>query len=469
MARRNRGRATLVVTMIDSHPVARAPSETALFRYSVLAQVAALMLAGRPRGRAVRAVAARDHVQPSGRLVRVKLRTLQRWQAAYDAAGGDLAALEPKSRQRTTTSVALPESLVVFMNDEKIRDPRASVPELIRRARVRQVIAEDLRVDRTTAWRTCVRMGLPTRYRPSRQELDSRRWRYPHRMQCLLADGKHFRAGADRLRRVALFFLDDATRYALGVLVGTSESTDLFLAGLYRVVRDHGLMDLVYLDHGPGFISSDTEIVITHGLRSWLLHGKKKYPQGRGGIERFNRTAKDQVLRGLAGALDVDPDCAALTLRLQHFCDRYNDQPHEGLDGDTPRQRWEAGRPLRFPDDEADLYRRFVVREFRTVSSDHVIQHGGADWEAPRGMAGDKVEVIRHVLDGRLFVVHHGQVVQLHPVDLAANAQQRRGYPADHRPLDGEGIPITAAASAFARDMAPIVGPDGGFVDKEDR
>ena len=453
--------------MNDTHPIAQAPSQTALFRYSVLAQVAALVLAGRPRGRAIRAVAAQDHVHPDGRLGRVTVRTLQRWLAAYDAAGGDLAALEPKSRKRTTTSIVLPDALIVYMGEEKIRDPRASVPELIRRARVRQVITEDLRVDRTTAWRACVRMGLPTRYRPTRQELDSRRWRYPHRMQCLLCDGKHFRAGEARLRRVALFFLDDATRYALGVLVGTSESTDLFLTGLHRVVRAHGLMDLVYLDHGPGFVSADTETVITHGLRSWLLHGKKKYPQGRGGIERFNRTAKDQVLRGVDGALDVDADCAALTLRLEHFCDRYNDQPHEGLDGDTPRQRWEAGRRLRFPEDEADIYRRFVVRELRTVSNDHIIQHGGADWEAPRGMAGDKVEVIRHVLDGRLFVVHHGQVVQLHQVDLAANAQQRRGYPADDRPLDGEGIPTTAAALAFARDMAPIVGPDGGFVDKE--
>ncbi|MDP6540689.1 MAG: hypothetical protein QF410_14195 [Planctomycetota bacterium] len=455
--------------MIQARPDARGPSPVALFRYSVLAQVMALELAEVPRGRATRCVAARDHLLPDGRLRRVQLRTIQRWLAAYEAGGRELATLEPKSRKRTTTSVALPESLVLFMKEEKIRDPRASIPELIRRARVRQVIASDLRVDRTTAWRACVRMGLPTRYRPSRRELDSRRWRYPHRMQCLLCDGKHFRAGPARLRRVALFFLDDATRYALGVIVGTSESTELFLTGLHGVIRAHGLMDLVYLDHGAGFISSDTETVLTTGLRAWLLHGKKRYPQGRGAIERFNRTANEQALRSLPGALEVDPDCAALTLRLRHFCERYNDQPHEGLGGDTPRQRWEAGRPLRFPADEADLYRRFVVRELRTVSSDHVIQHGGTDWEAPRGMAGDKVEVIRHALDGRLFVVHHGKVVQLHRLDPNANATERRGYPADHRPLDGEGIPTTAATSAFDRDMGPIVGPDGGFTDQENR
>ena len=50
----------------------------------------------------------------------------------------------------------------------------------------------------------------------------------------MLADGKHFRAGAARLRRVALFF-DDATRYGLQVLVGTAESSELFPA---RPLRD---------------------------------------------------------------------------------------------------------------------------------------------------------------------------------------------------------------------------------------
>lgn len=451
--------------MIDTRPLARAPSQTALFRYSVLAQVEALVLAGHGKGRAARAVAGRDHVHPQHGLVRVGLRSTRRWWAAYERDG--LAGLEPKSRKRTATSVVLPVPLIDFFCKEKTRDPRASVPELLRRAELLGVIDDAKAVDRTTAWRACVRMRLPTRYRPSRRELDSRRWRYPHRMQCLLCDGKFFRAGPERLRRVALFFLDDATRYALTALVGTAESTDLFLHGLHRVIREHGLMDLVYLDHGPGFISDDTESVIACGLGAFLLHGKVKYPQGRGAIERFNRTAKDGVLRSLDGAVDVDPACAALTLRLRHFCEQYNDRPHEGLQGDTPRKRWEAGRPLRFAKDEDELYRSFVARELRTVSNDHVIKHGGDLFEAPRGMAGDKVEVIRNVLDGRLFVVHHGEVIQLHELDLAANAQDRRGYPADRRPLPGEGIPLTAASLAFAQATTPLVGPDGGFIDKD--
>ena len=65
------------------------------------------------------------------------------------------------------------------------------------------------------------------------------------------ADGKHFRAGAARLRRVALFFIDDATRYGLQVRVGTAESSELFLRALYQMVMRHGLADLFFLDKGP--------------------------------------------------------------------------------------------------------------------------------------------------------------------------------------------------------------------------
>lgn len=166
--------------MTGPRPAAFAPSQTALFRYSVLAQVAALVLAGQPRCRALSDVSLRDHAFPDGGLRRIRLRTLQRWQAAWDASRGDLLSLEPRSRKRTTTSVVLPEALVTFMKKEKIRDPRASVPELLRRAEVKGVIVAASALDRTTAWRACVRMGLPTRYRPSRRELDSRRWRYPH-------------------------------------------------------------------------------------------------------------------------------------------------------------------------------------------------------------------------------------------------------------------------------------------------
>lgn len=443
------------------------PSEEALFRFQVVSQVLSRLLAGHPRALAVGAVAGQPHATVTGSLRSVSRRTLYRWLAAYQRGG--LACIEPAERTRTETSVVLPAAFIEFMRSEKAADPAASVPELILRARERGVAGSDVPMDRSSVWRACQRMGLPTRWRPVKGEADTRRFSYPHRMMLVMADGKHFRAGATRARRVVLFFIDDATRYGLHAVVGTSETPVLFLRGLFELVCKHGFFDIVFLDNGPGFISGDTLAVVASLPHALLVHGTAGYPEGRAKVERFNRTAANAMLRSLDKAAEVDPHCGALELRMQHFLDQYNDRPHESLDQDTPRQRFFADvRALRFPESRDALREHFVVSESRTVSKDHVIRYGGGFFEAPRGLADRAVEVRRNVLDGRLFVIHRGRLVELHPVDLTGNATDRRGRSISDPPTSDESIPKTAATLAFERDYAPVVGPDGGFTDRRE-
>ena len=96
-------------------------------------------------------------------------------------------------------------------------------------------------------------------------------------MMMVLADGKHFRVGARRRRRVAVFFLD-AARFALGVVVGTDETAELFLRGLHAVLRRFGFMDTLSLDRGPGFRADDTAAAC-HRLGIHLVHGTAGYPE----------------------------------------------------------------------------------------------------------------------------------------------------------------------------------------------
>ena len=156
-----------------------------------------------------------------------------------------------------------------------------------------------------------------------------------------------------------------------------------------------------------------------------------------------------------------------LTLRLRHFLGIYNDTPHETLDGQSPRERWEQGRPLRFPEDHADLRRRFVVRAMHKVSADHVIKADGRPWEAPRGLAAQQVEVARHLLDDRLWVLHDGRMVELAVLDPHANAAEPRGSHRTSPPLASEGVPDTAASILFAHQLRPLVDADGGFHDPQ--
>lgn len=442
-------------------------SRQALFRYRVVSHVLARGSAGLDRAAAIREVLALARHDPLlGPTQRLSERTVYRWLRAFEQHG--LEGLEPQSRPRSHDSEVLAPKLLTFLRQQKQQDPQASLPELIRRARHHGVLGEKEQVSRTSVWRACRRMQLPMRRVRRGTERDMRRFAYAHRMLMALADGKHFRAGVHRLRRVALTLLDDASRFGLAVWVGTSETTELFLHTLHRALLRYGRMLAMFLDRGPGFISDDTVAVLAR-LGIHLIHGTAAYPEGHGKIERFHRTLWEQLLRGLDGHPDVDADPAALSLRLGHWLEHiYNHAPHEGLGNQTPADRFaHDSRPLEFPATRHALEACFRITFRRRVSADNIVSYDGVAYELPRGHARDRITLTRHLLQhNRLSILHEGRELTLRPVDLEANAYDRRARPETATPQP-TAPPTTAAQRAFRADFAPIVAPDGSYPEGE--
>jgi putative transposase len=439
------------MTEIELPKVPTQVSAEALFRHRIVAAVLALQLLGHKRALAVSITVQCVHITETGAIRPVSARTLYRWIASY--AKGGIAALEPETRQVKTT--ALSDSLVAFLRKEKTDDPDASIPEILRRAREQDIIGATERINRATVWRVAGRLGLPLTCRSAKAQTDMRRFAYPHRMRMVLVDGKYFRAGAGRLKRVVFFFIDDCTRRVIGLVVGASENSALLLRGLFEVIRQVGKMDVLYFDRGPGFIANDTHAVCVR-VDICFIHGRERYPEGHGKVEAFNKTAHHDVLRGMARA-DVDPDFGALELRLHHYVEhQYNVRPHESLDGHTPLQRWNADeRELVFPRDHDELRSRFVLTESRRVSADNIASVNGTHYEVPIGHAHKCIPVERHLLTHTVWIVHEGRLVQLHPVDLAHNAEDRRGR-SDKTTHETREAPQTAAGMAFAKDFGPV-------------
>lgn len=439
-------------------------SPEALFRYQWVAEIDACVQAGEELSKVISSILRHPRPDPQGRIWRPSKRSLYRWYAAFRERG--IVGLEPTTRPPLLDSQVLKPEFLDLLRQRKTADPELSVPDLIQIAKSSGVLGSQEHVSRTTVWRACQRMGLPLQRQDLIETADTRRYAYPHRMMMVLADGKHFRAGAKRLRRVALSFLDDATRYGLAVLVGTAERTRLFLRGLYEVLVRYGLMNSLYLDHGPGFISDDTRRVIAR-LQRHLVHGRVRYPEGHGKVERYHRTLKHQVLRSLDGRPEVDPDCSALTLRLNRWLrEHYNHTPHEALGGMTPSQRWlQDDRDLTLPADGSWLDAQFVLTEERTVSKDHVVSLGGSPYEVPRACCG-RITILRHLLSDRYTVYVDGREVQVHPLDLTYNALDRRAR--RDKPSKASNTPTTPASEAFDDDFGPIVDPDGNYPDPEE-
>jgi len=436
---------------IELPKVPAQPSAEALFRHHVVTIVLALEVLGHKRPKAVQDTVDSVHLSETGEVRTVTRRTLYRWLARYEQFG--LVGLEPVERH--VASRAISEEVLDFLRVQKTDDPEASIPEILRRARELEVLGVDEQVHRATAYRAARRLGLPLTCRIAKSQTDMRRYATAHRMSIVLVDGKHFRAGPGRLKRVAFFFLDDCTRRVLAVVVGASESTALLLRGLFEVVRHFGLMDVLYFDRGPGFISHDTHAVCVR-LPTHYLHGRARYPEGHGKIEAFNKTAHHDVLRGLTRP-EVDPAFGSLELRLNHYLQHdYHVRPHESLGQHSPLDRWNADpRPLRLPRDHQDLRSRFVLTESRRVSADNIVSVDGVHYEMPLGHAHRIIPVQRQMLEGTVWVMHDGKLVRLHPVDLVRNAESRRAAGPPPRTDDQRLAPVTAAAIAFDRDFGP--------------
>jgi hypothetical protein len=283
-------------------------------------------------------------------------------------------------------------------------------------------------------------------------------------MQMVLCDGKYFRAGVRRKKRLVFTFIDDATRKVLAITVTRTENKCSFLRGLYLVILHFGKMQCIYVDNGSGFISKDGYLICAR-LGIHIINGTEGYPEGHGKIERYNRTQYADLLRTLPGDPSVCDSFSSLETRIGHYTfELYNNRHHESL-GRTPNEKWRAdSNPLRVVDDKDVLAREFVITKTHKVSADNIVKAGGQLLEMPFGYAGTKVEIAHDLLEKNARFLHDGKMILLKPVNLVDNAKTKRiGKPV--KPEKPHGPIRTAARIAFDKDFASVVTDDGDFVE----
>lgn len=441
---------------------------TAITRYSAVSLVLAKVAAGMKFAHAIKETAAQPVLDHHGRAKRPSCRSLYRWVA--DFREGGLEALADSSRTISAPTRVLSAAFIDFLVAEKTKDIDASLPEIIRRAVQLGIVKEGEPISRSSVWRAAVKLNLPLFTDKGFVKDDKRRFAYPHRMQMVITDGKKFRAGVARKRRVSMTFLDDATRSGLTGVMGYTETTSLFLRGLWQVIEKWGLMTAIFVDNGSGFISKDSMRICAR-LKISLIHGTPAYPEGHGKIEKYHQTLIAGLLRSLDGSPEVDPSLATLEHRLMHFITEiYNRQPHESLGGVTPEARFLSDPlPLRPAVNLEEIRSAFLLSKKRRVSRDHIVKVKGKLYETPAGYAGKIIKIFHHVLDGTVQMLHEQCLIKLAPPDLALNAISPR-VNNQRRPAGKPRAmpPKTSATIAYEKTFASIVNQDGGFNNQED-
>lgn len=352
--------------------------DVALFRYSLIREAADPSLSPAERGRLVRYLAARDHAGPGGERVRVGRSTLDRWIRAWRAGGFD--ALVPQARTAEPVTPAEVLELAVAL---KLERPGRTA------AQVRRVIAAEhgWAPSARTIQRHFARHGLnrrpdgsvPEAFGRFEAEITNALW---------TGDALHgpIVAGA---KTYLLAFIDDHSRLLVGYRWCHAEDTVRLEAALRAGLAARGIPARVYLDNGSAMVSKQLlRACAVLGVR--LTHSTPRRPEGRGKIERFFRTVRDQFLVELDTA--AVGDLGELNRLFAAWVERVYHRRVHSETGEAPLDRFDTSL-VRYPS-PAELREAFLWSETRTVTKVATVSLFGNHYQVDAALVGRRVELV---------------------------------------------------------------------------
>jgi putative transposase len=351
----------------------------ALFRYSLIRELADAELSPRQRGALITALAATDHAF-DGRRVEVTGPTLRRWLRAW-RAGGFEALVPVVRRQPNRTSAKLLEAAEALKREA----PRRTA------AQVARALAEAGlgKVSERTLQRHFVRMGLDTRP----DGLPPRalgRFQANEFGELWTGDGLHGPV-VGKEKAVLFAFIDDWSRAVPGWRWGYREDTVRLEAALRRGLDSAGVPAAVFVDHGSAFMSAPFHRTLAVlGVR--IVHSTPGHAASRGKVERFFRTVRDQFLVELearGGARDL----AQLNELFGAWLEGVYHRTVHSETGQTPLDRRLTGRQLRRPS-PAELHEAFLWSETRLVTKTSSVSLHGNHYEVDPALVGVRVELV---------------------------------------------------------------------------
>jgi putative transposase len=434
--------------MVVRHDEVAARTEQAraigLFRYELIREAADPAHSSKARGRLVREIAAREHLDPAGRRRRISRDTLDRWIRAWRRGGFD--ALVPDPRQ---SAPRLPVEVIEMAVALKRENPARTATQVRRILRAQMGWAPGERtLQRHFAAdpQIAAVLGALAAGGPGSQVVFGR-FEAERPNELWTGDALHGTTVGGR--KTYLFaFLDDHSRAIVGHRFGFAEDTVRLAAALRPALGSRGVPDAVYVDNGSAFVDAWLlRACATLGIR--LIHSTPGRPQGRGKIERFFRTVREQFLVEITGGDTGGDSCrhrvgdlAELNALFTAWVETVYHRRTHSETGQPPLARWHAGGPFPLPTPAA-LAEAFLWEASRTVTKTALVSLQGNTYQVDPLLVGRRVELV------------------FDPFDLTTVAVRVRGVPA------GTAIPhrIGRHSHVKARPETPPQAPAATGID----
>jgi transposase InsO family protein len=269
----------------------------ALFRYGL---VAPLVLEALPRGeltRRAQEIAARHYDIPDSKRISVSVDTLLDWALRYRTGGFE--ALAPKPRQDRGQSRAVTPPLAGLIERLKRENPSRTGATLLRELALSSG-QNDPGVSASTLYRFLKQHGLterqllaPPAHKKFEAQLSNQIW------QADMLFGPYVqRPGGGKIQAFLHATLDDASRLIPHAQFYPSQGLDASLDCLRQAIAARGVPVRLYIDNAKIYRSQQLARIAA-SLGTSIVHTPPYQPEGRGKIERYFRTVRDQFLTNL--------------------------------------------------------------------------------------------------------------------------------------------------------------------------
>lgn len=404
----------------------------ALFRLSVLGPL--VSRDDLERGdlqKIIRELAKKEYAIPGSNRRYLGEKTIEAWYYAWRKQGVEgLIPLQRTDRGISKLPTAVQEALVAA----KRENPRRSIRQLKSLLESSGTAPRDS-VSRSAIHRLLQQQDLSRPAGSASTPEEHRRFVAEWANSIWYGDVMHGPTLALKTGRCKVFLvslMDDASRLIAHSAFCTRE-TALDIEGvLKQAVLKRGLPRKLVVDNGPAYRAATLQGICAR-LDIRLIYCRPYAPEGKGKLERWHRTFRDQFLSELDVLRIHDLD--DLNARLWAWIEQvYHRKPHGGLEDKTPLERYQQDLPKirQLGQKAAQLDALFYYRVQRRVRKDGTVSYQGRDFEVPFELSGKNVRLVVDPHTEQVMGVEDDDGNSLGaatPLDALANCHRRRRKP----------------------------------------
>ena len=341
----------------------------------------------------IQGLASRDYDIPGSDRCRLGEKTIEAWYYRWRREG--IEALTPRyrlDRGQSKLSVSIQAAITAAKRD----NPRRSIDLIISLLEQTGTVARG-ELSRSSVHRLLQRQGLSRLTGSASLPEEHRAYEAEYAGDIWYGDVMH---GPQvpvqgRLRKVYLVSLmDDASRLLTHSAFCTGEKALDIEGILKQALLKRGLPVKLVVDNGSAYRAGTLQGICAR-LGIHLVYCRPYAPEGKGKLERWHRTFRDQFL----SELDISRirDLSDLNARLWAWVETaYNRRTHRALKGQTPLQRYQQDLPRirTLGSRAARLDELFYHRISRKVRKDGTVSYRRERFEVPYELSGQRVQLV---------------------------------------------------------------------------